>query len=427
MAVTDVARAPEFFLSVIGIASAAKDADGRPCGEAQAPAAAREGVELVLHVIAYPGSRRGKWINVSALRQMTGHWSAILGDLSALRAGFLARYRWPGFTIGGLWRFAVIASSLPAYLVRRREARGVGEAIPPDVASLFKAIQGVFMTTQHMIATGRPVDDVVAVDEFLAHTDAHGILLAPDGDRACSAPQAMLKEFMTVVIDGPAAGHEAARRIEDLVDDPDAFFQYGELAVCMLLAAQQLKAQTRLVAEALCREVAADGPTRALHAGLRALADELTKRQDGLPLEHTRRLVVQIAELLQEALGACATTDDARSRFLRLEPWGRADDADAMTGWLRPHGISISAGAAACLVDALALERDALGYFSRIQARVHDVLGLPAPNALDGDDLATAFPTVTHVIANQLALAIAHGRACTLTRGDSVLTLRDDV
>jgi hypothetical protein len=292
------------------------------------------------------------------------------------------------------------------------------------VAGLFKAVQGLFMTSQHMIATGRGADEVVSVDELLAHTEDHGILLAPEGDRACSAPHAMLKEFVTVALDGPPAARAIDRSMADLVDDPDAFFQYGELAVTMLLATQLFKAQLRIAADALCRQAELPGAAPpALDAELRGLLDELTRRQDGLPLEHGRRLVGEIAELLEDGLGECGI-GGARSRFLALAPWGEAADATALAAWLRDHAVEVAPGVAACIVDALALERDALRYFARIQARVGEVLGDDRPVQLDGADLATVFPTVGAAIAARLAITIRHDAGTTLARGGRTHTLR---
>lgn len=101
-----------------------KDTDQRPFSEGNATEAARNGVSFTYKSSPYAGSRHGKEMNVSALSQMTKHWSIILADLAFLRTQYLQRHSLKHLkNLWNLWHFACTATSIHAYLVRRSQNR----------------------------------------------------------------------------------------------------------------------------------------------------------------------------------------------------------------------------------------------------------------------------------------------------------------
>lgn len=399
----------EFFQGVVGIASPAKDTEGRPCGEAQAPDTSREGVEFELRPTGYRGSRHNRVINVSALRQMTRHWEEVIDDVRLLRAAYLQRYGHPDINIGHLWRFGLIASSLPAFLLRRGRNTFRDGDLPPDVTATFKAVQGVFMTTQHMIATGRGFEEQVTVDEFLVHTDRFEIFNAPGGERACSAPSTMLREFVSAVIVDP--GQAPSNRLREIVGDVDAFFRYGELAICMTLSRQLATACARALAEDMLDGLRAlPEPVGAAAVAIESCVATLSQRQDGLPSDACRRLVpVLEAALSQEMHETCAS---GMSAGLTGESRGSAERCvnERLSAWLQASARLLSPPTAdrisLWLTECLRLEARIQAICTQIQRQVAEVLNRPGPPPLRRQDVFAMLPNLTAPIEAWLGIEV---------------------
>ncbi len=275
------------------------DDEDRPLGEANNPIirrllAEREGEDaasettddsiIVLAASNATGSRAGKLVNVSALRQVHARWTEVLADVTVLRADYLGRVGRERMTVGDLWRYAMVTTALPAYLYRRTRAPYGSEAIPARVSATFKVMQGVSMTAGSMLDEGVSPDSPASTDEFLAFTESRGIFVV--ADRACAGPEAMIREMIEAIIDGGVRTGDQG--LAPIIGDVDRFWAYASSAtdahvVAKVYAAESARWRERIRSEVSCDAelnalVAAD-PPRATPTGLGVLlADPASRR-----------------------------------------------------------------------------------------------------------------------------------------------------
>jgi hypothetical protein len=220
----------EFFVSASDVARAHRDDDGRPLGERYLPAALRGDAPFDMRTCAYKDSRRGRPMNVSALRGVSRHWPGVLIDVGVLRGAYLRRHAIDRFSWVDLWGFARTATAAPALLARRgREPR---EVVPARLAALFKPTIGLYMTSERAVLGGadpRARPDAV---RFIELTERSGAFHSSDA--VCSGPPGMVAEFLEAVLDGgpqaPSDGWLA--RLLDL----DQLLRYGQAVARMELA-----------------------------------------------------------------------------------------------------------------------------------------------------------------------------------------------
>jgi MFS transporter, DHA3 family, macrolide efflux protein len=213
-----------------------KDTDQRPFAEGNATEAARNGVSFTYKSSPYAGSRYGKEMNVSALSQMAKHWSVILADLAFLRTQYLQRHSLKHLkNLWNLWHFAHTATSIHAYLVRRSQNPFKSGDLPPRIGGLFKAAQGLFMTSQHMILSGRPFDSVVNAKEFIEYIEANEIFTMPSTNKVCSGPPHMMDEFVVVALNGQKITSTPHPNLESIIGDMDAFFNYSDKRIKLMM------------------------------------------------------------------------------------------------------------------------------------------------------------------------------------------------
>jgi MFS family permease len=225
-----------------------KDTDQRPFSEGNATEMARNGISFTYKSSPYAGSRHGKEMNVSALSQMAKHWSVILADLAFLRTQYLQRYSLKHLkNLWNLWHFAHTATSIHAYLVRRSQNPFKSGDLPPRIGGLFKAAQGLFMTSQHMICSGRPFDSVVNAKEFIEYIEANEIFTMSSTNRVCSGPPHMVNEFVVVALNGQKITSTPHPNLESIIGDMDAFFDYSDKRIKLLMVQYLLSLQTLLL------------------------------------------------------------------------------------------------------------------------------------------------------------------------------------
>ena len=202
----------ELVLPVFRVAHAALDSDGRQVGEANVfPKALRLDVPTQWRACIYPGTRfqSPRPMNVSALKAMRQHWPAMMVLLAHVRAAFLrldpqADKAW---TVGRVERLATCVLGLPTYLlVRAAEPVAPGQ-LHPALSSLFRVSDGLRMVMHQMLfvplaeATLRP-DAAIGSADILAYAERNHSFHSEHG--VCAGPQAMVEEFLAVLIDGAA-------------------------------------------------------------------------------------------------------------------------------------------------------------------------------------------------------------------------------
>jgi len=191
-----------------------RDVEGRPLREGRTPKELLEPDDIEYKTCPYTGSRSGKPMNASALRQMGAHWDAACSTLASLRA---AHDRALGVTKPGLmdiWRVSQLGSSLPWFHLFR------DGSVPAHVAALSKATLGQGIWAQRVLARTL-TDPSWQLPELTAQTilelaEASGTLV---GDtEVCSGGDKMLLQFFDVLV-----GERAASPASPAPDDQLAF------------------------------------------------------------------------------------------------------------------------------------------------------------------------------------------------------------
>jgi hypothetical protein len=222
------------------------DQEGRPFGEASAHADSGSQAALEIRRCPYTDAREGEPMNVSALKQLNAHWSGILEDLAYLRSRY---YQQPGPpTLWSTWNFGRTLVSLPGFLIRRGMR---ATDVPGRIAGLFKAAQGLFLTTQRLFESGNLMDPLRAIDteQFLAFTMEHKVLFS--GERVCSGPPGKLRELLDIALTTSGAPAPENPWLEALIGDVDAFLDYGDLNARIYLAKLACGAEIQLLANRL--------------------------------------------------------------------------------------------------------------------------------------------------------------------------------
>lgn len=202
----------ELVVPIFRVAHMARDAEGRQVGEANVfPRALRLDVETRWRSCIYAGSRYqdDKPMNVSALKAMRAHWQPMMAMLLHVREAYLARCPQArgGWTVGHLERLSTAVLALPAYQLMRREARVPDGHLHPVLSSMFRVTDGVRMTMHHMlfIPFGEPTRSPdTPMDAAQVHAYAERAFSLHGDHGVCAGPQAMIDEFLGVLIDGRA-------------------------------------------------------------------------------------------------------------------------------------------------------------------------------------------------------------------------------
>lgn len=176
------------------------DDEGRPISERRADAMARVGVEMEMKLCPFTDIRKDRWMNVSALEQITRYLNPVLEELEAFR-------RHTG-NDDATWDdiLASVINQLagPAiYLLQQRNAQG---PVPARVAVGHKLAAGMFGVMRGLcerLALGAN-NLPVSVDTFMnliLETEA----LVGATYEACAGSMPMIRKATTALIDGNPA------------------------------------------------------------------------------------------------------------------------------------------------------------------------------------------------------------------------------
>jgi hypothetical protein len=181
-----------------------RDVEGRPLREGRTPPELLKPDDIEYKPCPYTGSRSGKPMNASALRQMGAYWDEACELLASLRA---AHDRVLGVTQPGLmdiWRVSQLGSALPWWHLFREGT------VPAHVAALSKATLGQGIWAQRMlvraIAEGWSPPPLTA-ESILALAEASGTLVGET--EVCSGGDKMLLRFFDVLAGASAAAPAA--------------------------------------------------------------------------------------------------------------------------------------------------------------------------------------------------------------------------
>ncbi|WP_395700532.1 hypothetical protein [Aquabacterium sp.] len=215
----------ELVVPVFRVAHMALDAEGRQVGEANVfPPALRMDVPTRWRTCIYPGTRHQspRPMNVTALKAMRTHWPQMMLALRAVREAYLRRFpeARTGWTVGHLERLATAVLALPTYLLQRAAAPVPNAALHPALSCLFRVTDGLRMVMHQMlfVPIGEPTlppQAAMSRAEILAYAERNYAFHSEHG--VCAGPQAMIDEFLAVLVDGAVPSGLAGTAVEPAV------------------------------------------------------------------------------------------------------------------------------------------------------------------------------------------------------------------
>lgn len=403
----------ELVVPVFRVAHPALDADGRQVGEANVfPKALRLDVPTRWRTCIYPGTRyqTERPMNVTALKAMRTHWPAMMALLRAVRAAYLRRF--PGaadrWTVGHLERLSTVVLALPTYLLMREDERIANGDLHPALSCLFRVTDGLRMTMHQMlfVPIGEPTlspDAPMTAADVLAYAERNYAFHSEHG--VCAGPQAMIAEFLDVVVDGAGADAQQAEvdafdpALRQALANVEPALDYGLLGLQAYAAVFSLwPAMARAYAQVAGVLDLWPGPRPApidaLHARLRGHLETLrTASYLGREQWRAEREHVYADMFDQCAAGLGGGTGLRTGAFVeRLAGYPHRPATRALRGPLREAlltALALAPQADLPAVDALVTslldyaqrERAVLALASDVQARINALLGRAMPAA----------------------------------------------
>jgi hypothetical protein len=225
----------EVLVSAADVSRTLFDDSGRPLGERYFPPPFRGAAPFHMAVCPYPGPRRGRDMNVSALRPVIRHWDSVLRALVTLRAQHLGWRADTALTWIDLWFLGRIATAVPAYLARVGGGDAARTPVPTPVAALFKPTIGLYMIAERAFLCGADPDAPLTTATVVDALHRTRALLSDDA--ACSGPPRLLAQLIDVAVSG-SSGTGTAPPGSDALGGaaPASLVRYGAAAARLELA-----------------------------------------------------------------------------------------------------------------------------------------------------------------------------------------------
>jgi hypothetical protein len=401
----------ELLLSPVGALTRYRDADARPlCGEAIVTDPEFR-AQLELKRCPYAGTRKHHPLpmNVSALKQMTRHWSDVLGTARLL-----------GHALGGattagpsatarLMRVAYGAMCLPLYLLYRATSPMRDGEVPGFVSGLHKASIDIATGAQLMLLLAHGGD--ISTGSLLELVEHEGLLIGAAG--VCAGPPHMINELLDAMTGSHAAPSADRGLVERALGDLTGLVGYVDALLELTVARQIIGAYIRRRVDALvirCASIAATDPgVRELNARLGDAAarhpvptrpSEIIQRQDRVLREMPAAVydaliaVVEHGRAVLTPSGADAAGAELLAHARRSAPPDRAEVSRVIQLAERPADDPWTTEIAEAIVDSARLEQLALAFYSSIEATIGRALGRSAPSTpLTSEQLARVFGT----------------------------------
>lgn len=206
----------ELVVPIFRVVHMALDADGRQVGESNVfPKSLRMDIPTRWRTCIYAGSRHQieRPMNITALKSMRSYWGEIMALLLQIRSVYLRRFpdlrqaldAGQGWTVGHVERLATVVLGLPTYLLMCQEAPVKNGELHPALSSLFRVTDGLRMVMHQMmfVPIGEPAlppETPISTAEIFAYAERNYSFHSEHG--VCAGPQAMIEEFLSVLIDG---------------------------------------------------------------------------------------------------------------------------------------------------------------------------------------------------------------------------------
>jgi len=241
--------------------------DDRPLREGRMPPALLRPGEIEYRTCPYAGSRLGKPMNVSALKQTGARWDEIVDALAFLRAAYAeARGGAYGPDVLDVWRVSQLGSALPWFYILREP----GGRAPAYAAALSKATLGTGILAQRLFVEmlSKRVIPAMTPEALLEGAEWTETLLA-DAE-VCAASEKMILRFIEVLLE-PARPVAGTGRVAEIVEERAAVLELG----AHYIAFKHLVWMYYLARRFLYADLAAAlGEADERAAGARALLDE---------------------------------------------------------------------------------------------------------------------------------------------------------
>lgn len=173
------------------------DDEGRPISERRANADVRRGVEMEMRLCPYPGVRNNKWMNHSALIQISNYYTSVLAEMAAFRrqrAG--EQTSWDDIHAG-------IIDLLARPAIHLLQQRSLTGPVPAQLAVSHKLAAGFFGVMRKLherLVLGASVP--VTADAFMQLVDETNALVG--GTEVCAGSLKMIRHACEALIEGQA-------------------------------------------------------------------------------------------------------------------------------------------------------------------------------------------------------------------------------
>ncbi|MEQ1658382.1 MAG: hypothetical protein ABL896_06345 [Hylemonella sp.] len=375
------------------------DDEGRPISERRADAPVRAKVEMDMRECPYAGARQGRWMNMSALAQVSRHYNPVMAEIAAFRQQVGgAQAGWSDILAAVLDQLARPA----IHLLQQRDTRG---PVPAQVAvghKLAAGYFGVMRTLLERLALGQALP--VSTDAFLALVDETSALVGTA--EVCAGSPQMLRNASKVLVEGNPTNEPA--------------LEQNRLSVAICLAQQvQLgifwhfydKTHLWELIRGETRKRLVPGNvhlTRKLERTMAELPASAPSRPDSsaLPSSLDAGAKYLLSDALRDAASPKTLEEDLRAATLLL---GEAGSAIRYEGAAAPFALRV-----ARYLNAHRLFREELYALER---KLRGLLGFPADAPIRLG--ATVFPTPQALPWYELVLGRRIGESGRLT-GSSV-------
>ncbi|MGH9960304.1 MAG: hypothetical protein ACREBC_24800, partial [Pyrinomonadaceae bacterium] len=313
------------------------------------------------------------------------------------------------------------ATVIHAYLVRRSQNPFKSGDLPPRLGGLFKAAQGLFMTSQHMIVSGRPFDSVVNAKGFIEYIEANEIFTMPSTNKVCSGPPHMVSEFVEVVLNGQKMTSTPHPNLESIIGDMDAFFDYSDKLIKLMIVQYLLGFQNVLLLNDLGKTMSSlDGPNYEANK-LKSMLLPLTAEVDIQAVKLVLRLLLEKA--------SAYNIDGRLNRLFATERTSLPTENPTIDTILEAFKSKFekldsqegSRLALQFLFYYLGLEREALLVFMLLQGEIAQSLGRNDTTVLNGSHIAQMMPdNVSKILSDWIGISICNYSTHALFQCDSL-------
>lgn len=262
-----------------------RDVEGRPLREQMAHFP-DEPIHTEFKRCPYPGTRyhHEKPMNVSALRQITDNWPAVMGAIGRIHMECRDRVSGP-LTHFDLWRIVNTGILFPSFVaLRAKNAYGDTE-LPVWIAGVYKVLIGIHTTVRPLmlknLLSGSQPEPLPAAQEMLDYVEEiQGLIGAKE---VCAGPPALILRSLRVVLDGGPDESADPNPFHETLERPAALAEFAEEAINLFILNFVFVARTRQIVSrltSLVRQAAENGESDAEATDLLARLEALLEEQN---------------------------------------------------------------------------------------------------------------------------------------------------